>query len=134
MKRRSSLAHLAGPSLTSLVLAVLLVVGGYPSYLICKEQKQECRRRREELVVVEQQIRELRAQNALLVKKRDRLLTPEGMEEVAREKLGMVRQGEIAYVVQPGPPESSPAPPLTAPPAPGKTPGLITRWLESLLF
>lgn len=134
MKRRSSLADLAGHSMTSVILLVLLVVGGYHSYLICLDQKQDCRRKQAELVVVEQQIREARAANTILEKKRERLLTAEGMEEVAREKLGMVRPGEIAYVVEPGPPEAGTAEPL-APPAPASpAPGLVQRVLDRLLF
>jgi cell division protein FtsL len=134
MKRRSSLASLAGVPLLSVVLVVLLAVGGYYSLQVFQQQKQVCRSKQAELRQVEEQIRELQAQNALLRSQQARLQTPQGMEEVAREKLGMVRPGEIAYVVEPGPParpaseELAPAPPAPPPP------GMFQRVLDRLLF
>ncbi len=134
MKRRSSLAEMAGVPVISLVLVVLLSVGGYYSFQICMDQKRECRQKQAELQMVERQIREIQAQNAILKSRHERLRTSEGMEEVAREKLGMVRPGEIAYVVEPAPPAPGPAEPLARPaPAPPAS-GLFQRVLNRLLF
>ncbi len=41
----------------------------------------------------------LQAENALLATQRDALQTPVEIERLAREKLGYVRPGEVAYVV-----------------------------------
>lgn len=136
MKRRSSLAALAGVPLLSLLLALLLSVGGYYSLQVCQQQKMECRRKQAELRQVEEQIRELEAQNALLRARQARLRTPQGMEEMAREKLGMVRPGEIAYVVEPGPPPPPATEAEELPPGPVSepSPGMIQRVLDRLLF
>ncbi|GEM_PF-1921844 len=134
MKRRSSLATLAGVPLFSLVLVFLLSVGGYYSLQVFQQQRLVCRGKQAELRQVEEQIRELQAQNALLQRQQARLRTPQGMEEVAREKLGMVRPGEIAYVVEPGPPaKTAPEEVTPAPPAP-PPPGMFQRVLDRLLF
>ena len=53
MKRRASLAEIAGVPLISLVLVVLLTVGGYYSFQICMDQKRECRQKLAELRLVE---------------------------------------------------------------------------------
>jgi cell division protein FtsB len=134
MKRRFSLARLVGGPLLSLVLVFLLAVGGYYSLQIFQQQRLVCRSKQAELRQVEDQIRELQAQNALLRSQQARLQTPQGMEEVAREKLGMVRPGEIAFVVEPGPPAESV--PEELPPAPPALPdpGLFQRVLDHLLF
>lgn len=129
-----SLSSLFSHSVTSAVLVVLLVVGGYHSYLMSVDQKRDCRQKESELRAIEQQIREAEVQNAILRRKRDRLMTAEGIEETAREKLGMVRKGEIAYVVQPGPPEASPLEPITPPAPPPPEPGFLEKVLGGMLF
>lgn len=45
------------------------------------------------------QLESLQAENALLTAQRDALQTPVEIERLAREKLGYVRPGEVAYVV-----------------------------------
>ncbi|MCA1840718.1 MAG: septum formation initiator family protein [Actinomycetota bacterium] len=46
----------------------------------------------------------LEKQNALLQERLDRLKDPEYIEKLSREELGLVRPGEISYVVVPPPP------------------------------
>lgn len=135
-RRRSSLSlsHLFSHSLTTVVLLVLVIVGGYQSYMMSVDQKQDCRHKEAELRAIEQQIREAEVQNAILRRKRDRLMTAEGIEETAREKLGMVRKGEIAYVVQPGPPEATPPELITPPAPPPPEPGFLEKMLGRVLF
>lgn len=48
---------------------------------------------------------DLRRENTVLQQRLDRLNDPEYVEKLAREQLGMVRPGEIAYVIVP--PEAS---------------------------
>jgi len=134
MKKRSSLAALAGAPLLSLVLVFLLLVGGYYSLQVFQQQKLVCRSKQVELRQVEQQIRDLEVENALLRTQQARLRTPQGVEEVAREKLGMVRPGEIAYVVEPGPQASSTIEEVAPPPPAPPPPGVFQRVLDRLLF
>lgn len=129
-----SLTGLAGHSMASLILLILLVGGGYHSWLVCMDQREDCRRKEAELHAIEQQIREVEAGNAMLGRRRDRLRTEAGVEEIAREKLGMVRKGEIAFVVEPGPPAAAPAEPILPPAAPPPEPGLVRRLLDRFLF
>lgn len=56
-----------------------------------REQKQRAR--------LSAELTDLRARNDRLLEQVDRLKTPEGVEDVARETLGMVRAGEHAYVL-----------------------------------
>jgi cell division protein FtsB len=64
---------------------------------------------RSRLADLERQTQILDRQNAELRKQADRLRDPAYLEQVARECLGMVRPGEIAFVVLPK--GGAPAPP-----------------------
>ncbi len=48
---------------------------------------------------LEQELSSLKERNSKLRAEVDRLKTPEGVEEVARESLGLVKEGENLYVV-----------------------------------
>ena len=49
-----------------------------------------------------QQIKELRAQNTKLLEERKLLETdPAYLEKVAREKMGLIREGEVMYKIEP---------------------------------
>lgn len=57
------------------------------------ELKYQCRQ-------IEQQISALRQSNTVLLKEKEKLLSdPQYVEEVAREKMNMAREGEIVYKV-----------------------------------
>ncbi len=64
----------------------------YPALRI---QYQESRERAR----LEVELESLKERNETLSAQVERLKTPEGVEEVARENLGMVKQGENLYVV-----------------------------------
>lgn len=51
---------------------------------------------------LEAELDSLKERNSKLRAEVDRLKTPEGVEEVARENLGLVKQGENLYVVVDG--------------------------------
>ncbi|HXE72104.1 MAG TPA: septum formation initiator family protein [Candidatus Nitrosotenuis sp.] len=122
-KRASSAAPLVGTSLASLLVLVLLGLIGYSLYVVCGLKRAELRAQREEMQAVYSDILTLRSANHKLRQQVAWLRTDQGAEEVARAKLGMVRPGEVAYVVVPGPPpeetgessEAAPAPPLPCP-------------------
>lgn len=55
----------------------------------------------------QQQIKALQVKNAQLMKEKELLETdPEYLEKVAREKMGLIKEGEVVYkIVPPAPPE-----------------------------
>src|ERR687896_28842 len=64
---------------------------------------------RDELAELSRQATELEAANARLVERSDRLRDREFLERLARQCLGMVQPGEVAFVVVPD--EGAPIPP-----------------------
>jgi cell division protein FtsL len=79
----------------SLVAVGLLVVTIWSFYPVARIQYRESR----EKARLERELASLQERNEKLGAEVDRLKTPEGVEEVARENLGMVRDGEHVYVV-----------------------------------
>ena len=79
------------------------------SWLILGEQRQEYRDKLAELEQCERDVAQVRTEITVLEKKQARLQRPEGVKDVAREKLGMVAKGEVAYIVDGAP--SMPAKP-----------------------
>ena len=76
----------------TLLLVGLAVVTNVVPYRQIVEQNRQVAEAAAELAA-------LREENALLAARRDALKTPVEIERLAREKLGYVRPGEIAYVV-----------------------------------
>lgn len=79
----------------------------------------------------EARLSELRAKNATLRNRLNRLNDPEYVEKLAREQLGLVRPGEISYAIVPGPTQTA----TVSPEKPGKT-GFFRRiasWFKSVL-
>jgi len=74
---------------------ILTLVVFLPSFTKMQDKKQK-------IVEYEQQIKDLREENAQLVEE-IRLLEedPFYLEKVAREKMGIVRQGEVIYRITP---------------------------------
>jgi len=73
--------------------ATAIFIGAY--YPVAKVQYRETR----EKARLEAELTAIRARNARLQKQVDRLKTPEGVEDYAREQLGMVKAGEQVGVV-----------------------------------
>ncbi|MHB1324494.1 MAG: FtsB family cell division protein [Coriobacteriia bacterium] len=76
----------------SIIVAAWIV---YPVFKLQYEHQREVRTLEEELASLQQRNGELRDEV-------EQLKTPEGVEEVARETLGLVKPGEQAYVVTGG--------------------------------
>lgn len=89
----------------TLLLVGLAVVTNVVPYRQIVEQKRQVAEAAAELAALQEE-------NAILTARRDALQTPVEIERLAREKLGYVRPGEIAYVVL-DPPES-PTPTIPA--------------------
>ena len=67
--------------------------------------------------VAAQQLEELQEENEVLAAQHEALETPMEIERLAREKLGYVRPGEVAYVVlEPPPVPTTTTPPVEEPP------------------
>lgn len=84
------------------LLLIALAVGGF--YTPVKIHYQESR----EQARAQAELEALQERNEYLDSQIERLKTPEGVEEVARETLGMVKEGERAYIVVDSSSESSP--------------------------
>lgn len=76
-------------------IAALIVVAAWSFYPVARMQYREEREKQR----LEQELSSLKERNSKLRAEVDRLKTPEGVEEVARENLGLVKEGENLYVV-----------------------------------
>lgn len=95
------------PSLTWWVVLIAVAAAVWTYYPVLKvhyrEEKQKAR--------LEVELEDLRSRNQRLRAQVDRLKTPEGVEDAARESLGLVKAGERAYVVM----ETTEAPTVSEP-------------------
>lgn len=93
--RRSAVAVF---TLALLVVGAAVVTNVVPYRQILEQRRQ--------VATAAAQLDELKEENTVLAAQRDALQTPVEIERLAREKLGYVRPGEVAYVVL-DPPEVS---------------------------
>lgn len=77
-------------------IALLVVGAAFLTNVVPYRQIVEQRHKVEEATA---KLESLQSENALLTAQRDALQTPVEIERLAREKLGYVRPGEVAYVV-----------------------------------
>ncbi len=92
--------------LTPRAAVLILVVSALLLYLVVPLRSFIAQRDR--LAQLEEQARALERQNSELEDEIRRLYDPEYLERIARECLGMVRPGEIAFVVVPKSGEATP--------------------------
>lgn len=79
-------------------IAVLVIIAAWSFYPVARMQYREEREKQR----LEAELSSLKERNSKLRAEVDRLKTPEGVEEVARESLGLVKEGENLYVVLDG--------------------------------
>jgi len=79
-------------------IAVLVIIAAWSFYPVARMQYREEREKQR----LEAELSSLKERNSKLRAEVDRLKTPEGVEEVARENLGLVKEGENLYVVLDG--------------------------------
>ncbi len=91
----------------SLVLLVALGFVGYNLFFVCQLKQQEFEEKLAELDFVQDDIYRSEIRNKQLEAQVRHLKTDAGVEEIAREKLGLVSPGEMAFVVVPPPPPRS---------------------------
>lgn len=93
------------------VLVGLLFVFVYPTRTFL-DQRDETNKARAQLEV-------LQSENARLARESKRLSTDSEIERLARQKYGLVKPGQIPFVILPAPSETTPPPPSSSvPPAP----------------
>lgn len=99
------------------LVSITIVLAAWTVYPVLRIQYQHER----ELQTLQAELDGLKRRNETLREQVDRLKTPEGVEQAARESLGMVKPGEQAYVVTGGStgetsetvlPDAEPEPPL----------------------
>ncbi|MDP2234750.1 MAG: septum formation initiator family protein [Actinomycetota bacterium] len=78
-----------------LAVVAICVILAWQFYPVMRVQYREAREKSR----LEAQLSALKARNTKLRAQVDRLKTPEGVEEIARESLGLVKQGEHAVVI-----------------------------------
>lgn len=106
-------------------VALLVVGAAFLTNVVPYRQIVEQRHKVEEATA---KLESLQAENALLAAQRDALQTPVEVERLAREKLGYVRPGEVAYVVL-DPPDAG----VAASNYPGRDPSATTDALPRSL-
>ena len=79
--------------ITKLVIAILLVY----SMITLVHRQQQLSQKQAERAALETQLTEQQQENAALHSNIDAIDTDEGVEAVAREKLGLVSEGEITF-------------------------------------
>lgn len=104
-----------------LAVLAMMIVGPLQSYTAAAERVHDLAATKAEL---SERVRELQ-------ERRGRLDDPEHLELLARERLGLVRPGEIPYVVSDGEPESDQVRPDGQPPPPSVRPSLWQRILAA---
>ncbi|MDZ4166719.1 MAG: septum formation initiator family protein [Coriobacteriia bacterium] len=82
----------------TIAIVAAIIVAAWTVYPVLRIQYQQQR----EVQSLETELTSLEDRNAELRQQVDELKTPEGVERVARESLGMVKPGEQAYVVTGG--------------------------------
>lgn len=124
-------------TLLGAVLAVIFVSGVYTVNWLIDMQRTEYRDREARLTVVEREIGLAKANIKVMETQKEHMQTAVGIEDAAREKLGMVRPGEVAYVVSGAPEEKKPsvkANPVVSEPVTERSPGVLLRVFGPFLF
>ncbi len=109
-----------------IVVMVVLVVAAWSYYPVARLQYREQRHK----TSLQAELDALKDRNSGLREQVARLKTPEGVEEVARESLGMVKQGENLYVVLDG--DETATVPATAPQNPRASTPEPASWQKVL--
>lgn len=113
-------------ALVGTLLVVLLLSGLYPirQYF---SQKNELKKLSAEEAQLQQRI-------SALAELKSRLLTDDEIERIAREELGMVRPGEVAFAIVPGAEAGSAPLPAVVPPEERSTgPEWYERWWDTVV-
>ncbi len=108
-----------------ILLAVGLLIAGFLVFFPARQVIDQ----RTQIGRLEARLAALETENDRQAAEAERLQDPEELELLARERLGMVRPGEQAYLFVPGT-EPTPAP---DPEAADPEPGILARWWAGLV-
>lgn len=111
------------------VTAILFAVISYNLYYCCQIKQRELEERQVEMVRLQAEISIAEFNNAQLKAQVAHLGTDAGAEEIAREKLGLVKPGEVSFVVL-GAENVAQAPLKADLPAQSPEPGLVMRFMH----
>lgn len=122
--------RLVGPLVGAAALVVFLVAGVFPTRTYLHQ--------RDEIATAEAKLQILSAENEKLVDRVEQLHTDSEIERLAREQYNLVRPGEEAYAILPGPADPEPDE-LAPPPAELRAPepeqsSIIDTALDVLTF
>ena len=87
-----------------MVLVLVFTTFGFGLFKVCNDRQAQFEAKLAELDAVKDEVKSLKSHNERLGARVRLLKTNAGVEEVAREKLGLVKPGELAYAVIPPPP------------------------------
>ena len=117
----------------ALVLSLLFSAVAYNLYFCCQIKQSEIEERVDELHSLESEISLAEYRNNQLKAQVAHLSTDAGAEEVAREKLGLVKPGEMAFVVMGTPEPGSKTASLKLPDEKPRY-GVVMRFMHWLLL
>jgi cell division protein FtsB len=123
-----SLRRLLASVLGSTVLVVFLVVGVLPTRTYLQQ--------RDAMAAEEEKVQILTRENQKLASRVEQLHTDAEIERLAREQYNLVRPGEDAYAILPGPADPEPDPASIVPPVTVRAdePSWWTRAVDTLTF
>lgn len=125
-------SNLIAGSLMSLALLLVIAASGYELYQLCRGRQVEYKEKLAELHQSREDNRQLAEQNRQLRALVRHLKTNEGVEEIARDKLGLIKPGELAYVVVPSAPVRTVYETVIPEPIEEDAPGLVQQVLDRM--
>ena len=118
-----------GQSGAAIVAALLFALVSYNLYFVCQIKQRELEERQAELTRLRSEISLDEFTNSQLKAQVAHLSTDAGAEEVAREKLGLIKYGEISFVVLGGE-DLAQTPPKPDVPVEEEDPGIVLRFMH----
>jgi cell division protein FtsB len=88
------------------MMVIALAIGAFVLFFPMRQLLAQ----RDRIGVLEDRLVQLRSENALLSEDVERLEDPKELEVLARERLGLVKEGERAYFIEPTKPKPTAAP------------------------
>ncbi len=127
-RRETPWMSILGNTLLHGFLLAVLVLAGLQVIAQVKAKQQEVARKRAEVERVQREIAVLQERNQQLKYNVQYLKTDDGIEKIAREKLDLVKPGEVTFQVIP--PPALPHARAAATPTPAPTP---QGWMDRLI-
>lgn len=90
-------------SFSQLLILWLIFLLGINFFLYFNKRKAEYKSKKQQIVQLEQEIAKLKSKEIELSKESYNLKTREGIEKIARERLGLVKPDELPFVIVPSP-------------------------------